>query len=229
MTHGDVTLTGGDGSPLIARDVTVSYGQRRVLAGVDLYVHPGEILAVLGPSGTGKTTLLSCLGGLTRPDSGSIQVGGVEITRLSSARRARLRLERIGFVYQGADLLPELDPVENVMLPALLAGAGVTATRERAVVLMAELGVRTEAGTAELSGGEAQRLALARALIGEPTVLLADEPTGSLDAATRDEVLDLTVARVRRHGLAAVVVTHDEVVAARADRTLDLAPVAAAW
>lgn len=213
---------------LTARGVRVSFAGRVLLAGVDLDVRPGRVLAVLGTSGTGKTTLLSCLAGLSLPDAGSIRIGEAEVTKLRRAARARLRLERIGFVYQGADLLPELDPVENVMLPALLAGTEAGQARERALALMAELGVRTEAGTAQLSGGEAQRLALARALISSPSVLLADEPTGSLDAGTRDEVLDLIWERVRSDQLAAVVVTHDPAVAARADDTLVLGTAEAA-
>lgn len=212
---------------LVVEGLCVSFGGRVVLDDLSLQVAPGRVLGVLGTSGTGKSTLLACLAGLRLPDAGVVRIGQTEVTKLSSRARAHLRLTEIGFVYQSGDLLPELDPVENVMLPGLLAGEDSAVVRERAESLMGELAVRTEAQTAQLSGGEAQRLALARALISSPSVLLADEPTGSLDANTRDAVLDLMWERVERDNLTAIVVTHDPAVAQRADETLVLTAVPA--
>lgn len=211
------------GTPLLqAAGVTVRFGARALFAGVDLDVGPGEVVAVLGPSGSGKTTLLACLGGLRKPTSGSVVVAGQDLSAMRSSRRARVRLTTMGFVYQHADLLPELTPLQNVILPALLAGVGARAAQHEAERLMHDLGVRTEAQTAEVSGGEAQRLALARALITSPALLLADEPTGSLDVATRDDVLELMFSRVRGRAMGAVVVTHDAAVASAADRAVPL-------
>jgi ABC-type lipoprotein export system ATPase subunit len=182
-------------------------------------------VAVLGPSGSGKTTLMACLAGLRLPTSGTVRLAGHELTSMTSGQRARLRLSTIGFVFQHADLLPELTPVENVMLPGLLNGGDPASVRADAERLMADLGLRTSAQTAQLSGGEAQRLALARALITRPPILLADEPTGALDRATRDEVLEVLFGMVRSERMAAVVVTHDDDVAARADSTIRLEAV----
>jgi ABC-type lipoprotein export system ATPase subunit len=207
---------------LRAEAVSVTIDTREILSGVDLSVGPAEVVAILGPSGVGKTTLLSCLGGLRRPTSGSIWANGEELSAMRSGRRSRFRLANIGFVFQHADLLPELTPTQNVMLPALLAGTDADLARNNAEGLMANLGIMTSADTGELSGGEAQRLALARALITDPSLLLADEPTGSLDEETRDEVLDLMLRTVRERAMGAVVVTHDRGVAAWADRTVVL-------
>lgn len=198
-------------------------GGHQLLAHTDLTVAAGETVAVLGPSGSGKTTLLACLAGLRLPTAGSVTLQGVELSRLSASRRARQRLDAIGFVFQHADLLPELTPLENVMLPGLLKGGDPEGVRADAEWLVADLGVRTAAETAQLSGGEAQRVALARALITRPSVLLADEPTGSLDRATRDDVLRLMLAKIQAERIGAVVVTHDDEVAARADRIVSLA------
>jgi putative ABC transport system ATP-binding protein/lipoprotein-releasing system ATP-binding protein len=200
----------------------VQVGKRQILSGVDLEVDTGQVVAVLGSSGSGKTTLLSCLGGLREPSSGTVVVDGRPLSRMRARERARTRLELIGFVYQHADLLPELSPIENIMLPALLAGTGYEEARAAAVGLTEDLGVRTTADTADLSGGEAQRLALARALITRPKLLLADEPTGSLDEATRDSVLSLMFSYVRSANLGAVLVTHDRSVANLADATVTL-------
>ncbi|NED98201.1 ABC transporter ATP-binding protein [Phytoactinopolyspora alkaliphila] len=203
----------------------VSLGERQLLAPTDLTVEAGESVAVLGPSGSGKTTFLACLAGLRAPTSGSVRLLDHELTTLSSTQRARVRLDSIGFVFQHADLLPELSPVENIMLPGLLKGGDPDGVRAEADWLIEDLGVRTTAETAHLSGGEAQRLALARALITQPSLLLADEPTGALDRATRDEVLEVMFAKIRSEQMGAVIVTHDEEVAAAADRTIELAAV----
>ncbi|WP_106537883.1 ABC transporter ATP-binding protein [Haloactinopolyspora alba] len=203
----------------------VSLGDRQLLAQTDLTIGADEAVAVLGPSGSGKTTFLACLAGLRIPTSGSVRLLDRELTEMSSTQRAQVRLDSIGFVFQHADLLPELSPVENVMLPGLLKGGDPDGVRADAEWLIADLGVRTAADTAYLSGGEAQRLALARALITRPSLLLADEPTGALDRATRDEVLEVMFAKIRSEQMAAVIVTHDEQVAASADRTIELATV----
>lgn len=213
------------GHPIVAvSDLSVRIGDRVILDDVAAEVHAGEVVAVLGMSGSGKTTLLSCLAGLRQPTTGSIEVLGHDMSSLSAARRARLRLNSIGFVFQHADLLPELTPLENVTLPAILAGSPVTDALAAGERLVDELGVRTTAGTEALSGGEAQRLALARAVITGPSLLLADEPTGSLDAATRDDVLGLMLGLIRSRGMAAIVATHDSVVAEHADRVMSLSP-----
>jgi ABC-type lipoprotein export system ATPase subunit len=211
---------------LTATSVGVRIGSRDILADVNLRVQPGEIIAVLGPSGSGKTTLLACLGGLRAPTTGSVNVLGHELSTMRASRRARFRLTTIGFVYQHADLLPELTPLHNVMLPALLAGISPGVAQAEATRMIDDLGVRTGAETGMVSGGEAQRLALARALVTSPALLLADEPTGSLDEATRDEVLALMIAHVRSASrpVGAVVVTHDRAVAAVADRSVTLRP-----
>ena len=210
---------------LSAASVQVSLGERQLLTRTDLSVGPDQTVAVLGPSGSGKTTLMACLAGLRLPTSGTVRLVGHELTSMTSGQRARLRLSTIGFVFQHADLLPELTPVENVMLPGLLNGGDPASVRADAERLMADLGLRTSAQTAQLSGGEAQRLALARALITRPPILLADEPTGALDRATRDEVLEVLFGMVRSERMAAVVVTHDDDVAARADSTIRLEAV----
>ena len=202
----------------------------RVLDGVSLSVEPGEHVAILGKSGSGKSTLLNLLGGLDRPDRGCgarIEVAGRDLARASERAKARVRAETIGFVFQSFHLLPELDIVENVLLPALALPASRRPPRERALELLraAGLGERLGHKPRELSGGEQQRVAIARALVNGPSLLLADEPTGNLDPATGLQVLDLLF------GLAAggagprpalVMVTHSDAVAARCDRTLRL-------
>lgn len=211
---------------LSANGVAVRIGNRQVLPAMDLAVCRGETVAVVGPSGSGKTTLLACLAGLRRPTSGSVHALGLNLSAMGGMKRARFRLANIGFVYQHADLLPELTPLENVMLPSLLAGRSAGDAARDAEGLIAELGVATDAATPDLSGGEAQRLALARALVTTPSILLADEPTGSLDRASRDAVLELMLSQVAQRGMAAVVVTHDQDVAARTDRIIALPHVA---
>ncbi|WP_240958380.1 ABC transporter ATP-binding protein [Streptomyces barkulensis] len=209
---------------LSVRDVSHGFPGRPVLAHVNLEVCAGSSVAVTGPSGTGKTTLLSCVLGLVRPDEGSILVGGTDITRLGRGRLAAFRARNLGMVFQFGELLPELSPLENVTLPALLAGTGRREARSRGLELLDHLGVPHHTATGALSGGERQRVAVARALVNRPTVLLADEPTGSLDTASRDIVADLLFSLPGRWDCALVVVTHDQQVARRADDVLDLAP-----
>jgi putative ABC transport system ATP-binding protein len=191
----------------------------RAVDGIDLEVAPGETLAVMGPSGCGKSTLLHLLGGLERPTSGEIEVAGQRIERLSERALARLRRNRIGFVFQAFHLVDELTAAENVEVPALLAGRTPQAARRLALDLLERVGLADRAGfrPAMLSGGQRQRVAIARALSNEPTVLLADEPTGNLDSAATREVLRL-LDDLHRNGQTTVVVTHDPRIAATADR-----------
>ncbi len=197
----------------------------RVLDGVSFTVAPGEHLAVVGRSGAGKTTLLNILGGLDRPTSGDVWLEGESYFRGfgASRRRARLRASRIGFVFQSYHLMPELDVVENVMLPTMTGRVRRTGARDRAVELLAKMGLadRLEHLPTELSGGEQQRVALARALMCRPTIVFADEPTGNLDALTGADILRL-MFEANGAPLACVMVTHSAEAAARCDRVLTL-------
>ncbi|MCB5912186.1 ABC transporter ATP-binding protein [Streptomyces pinistramenti] len=196
---------------------------RVLLDGVDLKVSAGQSAAVVGPSGSGKSTLLGCLLGLIRPSAGSVQVAGGDIAKMRRRALERHRSRHMGVVFQFGELLPELTPVENVALAALLGGSKAQRAYQRAEELLGELSVPYRGvPTGRLSGGERQRTAVARALINDPAVLLADEPTGALDAATRDSVTEVLFAVTRRHDCALVVVTHDAEVADRADRCWEL-------
>ena len=196
--------------------------QRLVLDGADLDVAPGELVAVVGRSGSGKSTLLHLLGGLDRADAGTIEVDGVRVDRCREAELTELRRRRVGFVFQFFHLLPELTGAENVLLAARLAGDG-TVARDRAAALLDRLGVADAARRlpSVLSGGEQQRLAVARALINEPRLILADEPTGNLDAQSGHEVLTL-LRDVATGGRSVLLVTHDPEAGALADRVLEL-------
>jgi ABC-type lipoprotein export system ATPase subunit len=211
---------------LHARGVHKSHGEGRgarvVLEAVDLEVGAGELVAVVGRSGTGKSTLLHLLGGLDRPDAGRIEVGGRPVTGASERELSALRRDSIGFVFQFFHLLPELDGEANVLLPARLPGAPVDAVR-RGQALIDRLGLRSVARLAphQLSGGEQQRFAIARALVADPLLLLADEPIGNLDAAAGSVVLDL-LRSIADEGRAVVMVTHQAEATARADRVLRL-------
>ena len=197
-------------------------GARLLLDDVALDVEAGEMVAVVGRSGSGKSTLLHLLGGLDRPDAGRVEVGGRRVTGASERELSALRRESIGFVFQFFHLLPELDGEANVLLPATLPGAAPGVAR-RAPALIDRLGLRSVAGLAphQLSGGEQQRFAIARALVGDPVLLLADEPIGNLDAAAGSVVLDL-LRSVADDGRAVVMVTHQAEATARADRVLRL-------
>ncbi|MEV5432852.1 ABC transporter ATP-binding protein [Streptomyces sp. NPDC052701] len=192
---------------------------RTLLDNVELSVAPGESVAVTGPSGSGKSTLLMCILGLIKPQAGTITAGDREITGLGSAQLARARRETLSMVFQFGELLPELSPVENVALPVLLDGGRHLEAYRRAEELLGELGVPIgSTPTGMLSGGERQRTAVARALITEPAVLLADEPTGALDPEAKEGVARLLFTSARDRGCALLVVTHDPSVAERADR-----------
>ncbi|MFD8347817.1 ABC transporter ATP-binding protein [Streptomyces coelicoflavus] len=203
-------------------EVVYGVSGRSLLDGADLAVPAGSSVSVMGPSGSGKSTLLMCVMGLIRPQSGRVEVVGQDVTRLSARALAAHRRRHVGMVFQFGELLPELTPVENVMIASLLAGDAVTEARSRAESLLTRLGVPEATATQDLSGGERQRVAVARALVNTPELLLADEPTGALDGEQREAVADLLFSTPREHGCALVVVTHDPMVAGGADVRLHL-------
>jgi len=211
---------------IIAQDVTKSFardGDRvEVLKGVSLTVAAGELVAIVGPSGVGKSTLLHLLGGLERPTAGAIRYGDTDLALLSDIALARFRNLRVGFVFQFHHLLPEFSALENVIMPLLIRRCSTAEARARATALLGRVGLaaRLRHRPGELSGGEQQRVAIARALIGEPAVLLADEPTGNLDSKTGDEVFELMRELNRERNLTCVLITHNEELARRTDRVL---------
>ena len=217
-----------DGTPVLrARGLRKEYGREaslvRAVDGVDLDVAAGETVAVMGPSGCGKSTLLHLLGGLDRPTGGEIWLAGQRVDRLPERALARLRREDVGFVFQAFHLMDELTAVENVELPALLAGRSPRAARRRATELLDRVGLADRNGflPAALSGGQRQRVAIARALVADPLVVLADEPTGNLDSAATVDVLRLFDS-LHAGGQTLVVVTHDSRIAATADRMISM-------
>jgi len=211
---------GSRGCLIEARDVVKSFGQTPALRGASMSAGSGEIVAVMGPSGSGKSTLLHCLAGIFKPDEGEVWFGGRRLDGLGETRRTELRRTAFGFVFQFSQLVPELSAADNIALPLLLNRARRKAAYGQAASWLARLGLAGLAGrrTGELSGGQAQRVALARALVTQPRVLFADEPTGSLDSLTGEEVMDLLVGIAREEGTTVVLVTHDARVAAYADR-----------
>ena len=200
-------------------DVTIE-----VLRGVNASLRRGEIVALLGPSGSGKSTMLQAVGLLEGGFGGTIRIDGEDVTRFEQGARTKTRREKIGFVYQFHHLLPDFNAIENVVLPQLIRGAAQAEAEERAADLLGRLGLaeRLHHKPSKLSGGEQQRVAVARALANRPLLVLADEPTGNLDEATADRVFDQFVKLVRDHGSAALVATHNERLAARMDRVLRL-------
>ncbi|SCG66327.1 ABC transporter ATP-binding protein [Micromonospora coxensis] len=203
-----------------ARNVEFSFGTTPALRGASIAVDSGEILAVMGPSGSGKSTLLHCLAGILVPDSGEILFDGARIDSMTEAERSGLRRDRFGFVFQFGQLVPELTAVENVALPLLFSGVRRTEALRKAHGWFDRLGMdgMQQRRSGELSGGQAQRVAIARGLVAEPQVLFADEPTGALDSLTGEQVMDLLVAAAREQGTTVVLVTHEPRVAAYADR-----------
>ena len=201
-------------------------GVRRieVLKGVDMAVEPGEMVAVVGPSGSGKSTLLHLLGGLDWPDAGTVEVAGRDLSELSGARIAGFRNRTIGFVFQFHQLLPDFTALENVMLPGRIAGLEPSEIHDSAAALLVEVGLedRLEHFPNQLSGGERQRVALCRALVLEPPLLLADEPTGNLDPESGEQVFQLLLTLQARHGTTGILVTHNPEIAARCTRILRL-------
>lgn len=208
----------------LKRSFTQGDATIHVLRGVDASLRRGEIVALLGPSGSGKSTMLQAVGLLEGGFDGVIRIDGEDVTRFDQGERTKARREKIGFVYQFHHLLPDFNAIENVILPQLIRGTGQAEAEERAADLLGRLGLgeRLHHKPSKLSGGEQQRVAVARALANRPLLVLADEPTGNLDEATADRVFDQFVSLVRDHGSAALVATHNERLAARMDRVLRL-------
>ena len=207
-----------------ASDIHKSFGQLKVLKGIDLEVRKGEIVSITGASGAGKSTLLQILGTLSTPDSGSLEIDGTRVDRMSRDEAADFRCRKIGFVFQAHHLLPEFTAEENVMIPAMIAGVPQKKARERAAELISLLGLeeRRNHKPSELSGGEQQRIATARALVNSPAVLFADEPTGNLDSVTKQEIHKLFFELRDKLGQTIVIVTHDPELASLCDRCLTM-------
>ncbi|MPY93142.1 MAG: ATP-binding cassette domain-containing protein [Acidimicrobiia bacterium] len=223
MTIVTTAAAAGRAAPLLeARDLTLSFGQTPALRGASVSIAAGELLAVMGPSGSGKSTLLHCLAGILVPDGGAVDFAGERVDTMREPERSELRRKRFGFVFQFGQLVPELTVEENVALPLLLNGVGRAEALGRARGWFYRLGLdgmeRRRSG--ELSGGQAQRVALARGLVAEPDVVFADEPTGSLDSLAGEQVMELLVGATRDQGSTVVLVTHDPRVAAYADREI---------
>lgn len=206
------------------KGVTKNFGSLQVLKGIDLRIEKGEIVSIVGPSGAGKTTLLQILGTLDKPDSGSVVVDGIETSTLSTNKLSEFRNRHLGFVFQFHQLLPEFTAIENIMIPAYIAGMKPKEARSRAEELLAFMGLSDRATHKpnELSGGEKQRVAVARALMNNPAVILADEPSGSLDSKNKEELHKLFFELRDKFGQTFVIVTHDETLATLTDRTIHL-------
>lgn len=204
--------------------ITKSFGSLQVLKGIDLTINKGEVVSIVGPSGAGKTTLLQIMGTLDKPDAGRIVLNEVEVNRLKDKEQAAFRNKEIGFVFQFHQLLPEFTALENVMIPSLINGISGKNARKEAEAMLDFLGLSERAShkPAELSGGEKQRVAVARALINHPSVVLADEPSGSLDTQNKEELHRLFFELRDKLGQTFVIVTHDESLAAQTDRTIHL-------
>ena len=206
------------------KGVTKNFGSLQVLKGIDLRIEKGEIVSIVGPSGAGKTTLLQILGTLDKPNSGSVVVDGIETSTLSTNKLSEFRNTHLGFVFQFHQLLPEFTAIENIMIPAYIAGMKPKEARSRAEELLAFMGLSDRATHKpnELSGGEKQRVAVARALMNNPAVILADEPSGSLDSKNKEELHKLFFELRDKFGQTFVIVTHDETLATLTDRTIHL-------
>ena len=204
--------------------VTKSFGELQVLKGIDLIIYKGEVVSIVGPSGAGKTTLLQIMGTLDKADSGSVFIHGMEVGRLKEKELSAFRNHQIGFVFQFHQLLPEFTALENVMMPALIGGMSLDKAMKKAEETLAFLGLAERAShkPAELSGGEKQRVAVARALINNPAVIFADEPSGSLDSKNKEELHQLFFDLRDRLGQTFVIVTHDERLAGLTDRTIHM-------
>lgn len=209
---------------LTGRNLVKNFGAVKALAGVDVTIPAGQSVAVMGPSGSGKSTLLHCLSGILPVTSGEITVGGTSVTSLNDAGRSRLRLKAFGFVFQDGQLVPELPANENVALPLMLAGASRRSAIREANSWLTKVGLESERKRrpGEMSGGQAQRVAVARALASSPSVVFADEPTGALDQATGHEIMQILTTTARMGGATLVVVTHDPNVAAWCDRLIEI-------
>ncbi len=205
-------------------DIHRSFGALEVLKGVNLHVDKGEIVSIVGPSGAGKTTLLQIIGSLDKPDRGNVCIGGVDLFGLKEKELAHFRNHHIGFIFQFHQLLPEFTALENVMMPALIAGENMKNAQARASELLAGLGLaeRVKHKPNQLSGGEKQRVAAARAMMMNPDVILADEPSGSLDSANKEELHRLLLDMRNQYGHTIVIVTHDSGLAAISDRVIKM-------
>lgn len=206
------------------KHIRKSFGSLEVLKDIDLTIQKGEIVSIVGPSGAGKTTLLQIIGTLDRPDTGSVIIDGIDTTTLSQKKLSDFRNRHIGFVFQFHQLLPEFTAIENIMIPAYIAGVNTKEARHRAEELLQFMGLsdRAKHKPNELSGGEKQRVAVARALINNPDVILADEPSGSLDSKNKEELHQLFFDLRDKYGQTFVIVTHDEGLASITDRTIHM-------
>ena len=207
---------------IIAENLSKSFGNLQALKGVSLSISKGEVVSVVGASGAGKSTLLQILGTLSTPDTGSLIIDEQDVLRMNASKLSAFRNRRIGFVLQSHRLLPEFTALENVMIPSLIAGLSNKESASRAKALLSEVGLleRMDHKPSELSGGEAQRVAIARALVNKPAVLFADEPSGNLDSATKQDIHRIFFEMREKHGQTIVIVTHDETLADMCDRKL---------
>lgn len=207
-----------------ARNIHKRFGQLEVLKGVDLSVEKGEIVSIIGPSGAGKTTLLQIIGTLDKQDEGTVVIEGTDIRQLNEKELAEFRNKHIGFIFQFHQLLPEFTALENTMMPALIAGEKEQEAKARATRLLSELGLkeRLTHKPSELSGGEKQRVAAARAMMMNPSVILADEPSGSLDSKNKEELHKLLLDMREKYGQTIIIVTHDKELAAISDRVVEM-------
>ena len=206
------------------KEVTKSFGNLQVLKGINLHINKGEMVSIVGPSGAGKTTLLQIIGTLDKPDSGNIIIEGTDVSQLSAKKLSEFRNQHIGFVFQFHQLLPEFTAIENIMIPAFIAGVSRNKAKERTEELLALMGLsdRADHKHNQLSGGEKQRVAVARALVNNPAVVLADEPSGSLDSKNKAELHQLFFELRDKLGQTFVIVTHDEELAKLTDRTIHM-------
>lgn len=207
------------------RHITKSFGDLQVLRGIDLDIQKGEVVSIVGPSGAGKTTLLQIMGTLDKADQGSIEIDGIDVSRLKQKELSKFRNQKIGFVFQFHQLLPEFTALENIMIPAFIAGISKNEARQRAEELLAFMGLTERASHKpnELSGGEKQRVAVARALMNHPVVIMADEPSGSLDSKNKEELHRLFFELRDKMGQTFIIVTHDESLATLSDRIIHMA------
>ena len=206
------------------KDIRKSFGSLQVLKGISLHIEKGEVVSIVGPSGAGKTTLLQIIGTLDKADSGNVRINGIDISGMNKNKLSEFRNKNSGFVFQFHQLLPEFTAIENVMIPAYIAGLSQSEAKKKAEELLKFMGLTDRAShkPAELSGGEKQRIAVARALINNPEVILADEPSGSLDTKNKEELHQLFFELRDRFGQTFVIVTHDESLASITDRTIRL-------
>jgi lipoprotein-releasing system ATP-binding protein len=205
-------------------NITKSFGSLQVLKGIDLKIDKGEVVSIVGPSGAGKTTLLQIIGTLDRPDTGTLKINDIDVTKLSEKKLSDFRNRHLGFVFQFHQLLPEFTAIENIMIPAYIAGVSSKDAKEKAQELLKFMGLsdRAKHKPSELSGGEKQRVAVARALINNPEVILADEPSGSLDTKNKQELHQLFFDLRKQLGQTFVIVTHDESLAQMSDRIIHM-------